>query len=84
MQKLARTTGKTVVLTRPQTTLEGAAELLLKHKIGGLPVVEDGQLVGIITTSDILQAFLDVMGHSARLPTTVTSESIPKGIGKRN
>ena len=38
MQKLARTTGKTVVLTRPQTTLEGAAELLLKHKIGGLPV----------------------------------------------
>ena len=48
----------------PQSTLEGAAQLLLKHKIGGLPVVENQKLVGIITTSDILQAFLDVMGAS--------------------
>ena len=51
-----------LVTVLPQTTLEEAALLLLKHKIGGLPVVEVGQLVGIITTSDILQAFLDVMG----------------------
>ncbi len=53
-----------LITVAPQTTLEEAAKLLLKHKIGGLPVVEDGQLVGIITTSDILQAFLDVMGAS--------------------
>ncbi len=46
----------------PQTTLEEAAQLLIKHKVGGLPVVEEGKLAGIITTSDILQAFLDVMG----------------------
>ena len=38
--------------------------MLLEHKIGGLPVVENKRLVGIITTSDILQAFLDVMGAS--------------------
>ncbi len=55
-----------LVTVLPKTTLEEAAELLLKHKIGGLPVVEDGQLVGIITTSDILQAFLDVMGVSEK------------------
>ncbi|OGP26259.1 MAG: hypothetical protein A2038_13250 [Deltaproteobacteria bacterium GWA2_57_13] len=48
----------------PQTTLEEAATLLLNHKIGGLPVLEEGRLVGIITTSDVLQAFLDVMGAS--------------------
>jgi len=53
-----------VVTVLPKTTLEEASQLLLKHKIGGLPVVEDGQLVGIITTSDILHAFLDVMGAS--------------------
>jgi len=53
-----------LVTVLPQTTLEEAAQLLLKHKIGGLPVVEEGQLVGIITTSDILHAFLDVMGAS--------------------
>jgi len=53
-----------VVTVLPKTTLEEASQLLLKHKIGGLPVVEDGRLVGIITTSDILHAFLDVMGAS--------------------
>ena len=48
----------------PRTTLEEAATLLLNHKIGGLPVLEEERLVGIITTSNILQAFLDVMGAS--------------------
>lgn len=48
----------------PATTLEAAAQLLLTRKIGGLPVVEQGRLVGMITTSDVLQAFLDVMGAS--------------------
>lgn len=53
-----------LVTVSPQTTIEQAAELLLKHKIGGLPVVEDGKLIGIITASDILKTFLEVMGAS--------------------
>jgi acetoin utilization protein AcuB len=48
----------------PGTTVEAAAQVLLKRKIGGLPVLEKNRLVGMITTSDILQAFLDVMGAS--------------------
>jgi hypothetical protein len=36
---------------------------MLSHKISGLPVTDAGKLVGI-TTSDILLAFLDVMGAS--------------------
>jgi CBS domain-containing protein len=32
-----------------------AAGLLRKHKVGGLPVMEDGRLVGIITEGDILR-----------------------------
>lgn len=48
----------------PATTLEEAAQILLERQIGGLPVVADGRLIGIITTSDILNAFLDVMGAS--------------------
>ncbi|HXV84706.1 MAG TPA: CBS and ACT domain-containing protein [Candidatus Binatia bacterium] len=55
----------------PVTTLEAAAQLLLKHKIGGLPVVENGHLVGIITISDVLQAFLDVMGASEETSTRI-------------
>jgi len=55
---------KKAITVTPATTVEAAAQLLLKQKIGGLPVVENGRVVGIITTTDILQAFLDVMGAS--------------------
>lgn len=48
----------------PETTLEEAAAILLDQKIGGLPVLDGNRLVGIITTSDILRSFLDVMGAS--------------------
>jgi len=34
-----------------------AARLLLVHKIGALPVVKEGELVGVITTTDILRTF---------------------------
>jgi CBS domain-containing protein len=45
----------------PQTSVEDAARLMLEHKIGGLPIVGNGELVGIISTSDILRAFLSVL-----------------------
>ncbi len=38
----------------PDTPISEAARLLVQHKIGGLPIVADGRLVGIITTSDLL------------------------------
>jgi acetoin utilization protein AcuB len=52
------------VTVTPGTTLEEAAQILLERQIGGLPVLAEGRLVGIITASDILEAFLDVMGAS--------------------
>jgi len=33
-----------------------------KHKIGGMPVVKNNKLTGIITETDILRAFIDMMG----------------------
>lgn len=48
----------------PPTMIEDVAQILLERQIGGLPVLADGQLVGIITTSDVMRAFLDVMGAS--------------------
>ena len=36
----------------PDATIEEAARLMLQHKIGGLPVVENGELVGMITETD--------------------------------
>lgn len=52
------------VSVSPTTTLEETAQIMLERQFGGLPVVDDGRLVGIITTSDIVNAFLDVMGAS--------------------
>ena len=52
------------VTVTPATTVEEAARIMLERQFGGLPVVADGRLVGIITVSDILTAFLDVMGAS--------------------
>lgn len=46
----------------PQADIETAAKLVYHYKIGGLPVVEKGRLVGIITTIDILRAFIEMMG----------------------
>jgi CBS domain-containing protein len=42
------------------TTVEEAARLMLRLKISAVPVVDDGKPVGILSTSDILKAFLDV------------------------
>lgn len=53
-----------VVTVTPATMLERATQLLLKHKVGGLPVMDDGKLVGIITTIDMLRAFSDRLGAS--------------------
>jgi CBS domain-containing protein len=39
----------------PQRPVADAARLMLKHKIGALPVVDAGRLVGIVTESDMLR-----------------------------
>ncbi len=57
---------KKVITCNPDTKIEEAALIMRDHKIGGLPVLEDRQLVGIITESDIFDAFLDILG--LRLP----------------
>jgi acetoin utilization protein AcuB len=46
---------RNVYTVTPTTSVGDAAKLMLDHKVGGLPVVEDGRLVGIITESDIFR-----------------------------
>src|SRR5688572_8118605 len=43
----------------PDATMEEAARLMLRHKIGGLPVVENGELVGMITETDICRLLIE-------------------------
>ena len=53
---------KEPITVRPEDDVEIAAQLIYKHKIGGMPVAEGGRLVGIITATDILRTFIDMMG----------------------
>jgi acetoin utilization protein AcuB len=46
----------------PEASIDEAARLIYKYKIGGLPVISQGKLVGIITITDILEAFIELMG----------------------
>lgn len=46
----------------PDDPLERAARVMLDHEVSGLPVLEGGQVVGIITESDIFVAFTRIMG----------------------
>lgn len=57
---------ETPLTVSPLTTVEEAVQLMLKHQISGLPVVENGKVAGIITTSDVLQAFLEMTGASTQ------------------
>jgi acetoin utilization protein AcuB len=49
-----------VITTTENTPIEEAAQLMLEHKIGCLPVMRDGKLVGIITESDIFRTFMEL------------------------
>lgn len=53
---------KDVVTVAEDTPVEDAARVMTDHKISGLPVVRDGQLVGIITETDLFQLFLELLG----------------------
>jgi acetoin utilization protein AcuB len=46
---------KRVLTVTPAALMLDAAEIMLEHKISGLPVVENHKLVGMITESDIFR-----------------------------
>lgn len=50
------------ITVNPQDTLEEVAVIMRKRKVGGIPVTENGYLVGIITESDLFEAFVEVLG----------------------
>lgn len=60
-----------VITIEADAPLVEAAKLMLQHKVSGLPVREDGQLVGIITESDIFRAI--IAGHVPLSTAVVTA-----------
>ena len=58
--RVAEIMTRDVITTTEDTPIEEAAQHMLEHKIGCLPVMRDGKLVGIITESDIFRTFMEL------------------------
>jgi acetoin utilization protein AcuB len=72
-----------VITVSPDHPLEEAARLMVEHKIGSLPVVEDGRLVGIITETDIFKQFVEILGGQAEaVRLTVMVSDMPGQLAK--
>lgn len=51
------------MVIRPDASARAAADLLRTYKFGSLPVIKDGQLVGIVTVSDVLNSFIHLLNQ---------------------
>jgi acetoin utilization protein AcuB len=69
-----------VITATEDMPIEEAAHLMLEHKIGCLPVMRDGKLVGIITESDIFRTFMELF--SARQKGLRVTLEIPDTAGQ--
>jgi len=58
---------RVVMVVPPEAPLERAAQILLRNRVGSLPVMADARLVGIITETDVLRAFV-ALCTAGRLP----------------
>jgi acetoin utilization protein AcuB len=71
---------KKVITVEKDIPIEEAARIMADKKIGGVPVMSDGKLVGIITETDLFKAFLELMG--ARQKGIRVTATIPEQPGE--
>ncbi len=53
---------KNVISINDDTPLEDAARIMADNRIGGMPVLHEGKMVGIITETDLFRVFLELLG----------------------
>lgn len=59
--KVADAMTRNVISVAPETQVQEAARLMLNHRIGALPVLQKGKLVAIITETDLLTSFVELV-----------------------
>ena len=62
-QKVQQVMTQDPITIDPDDTIRDAAELMLEYQISGLPVVENGRVVGVITESDIFRLVVKSWGE---------------------
>jgi CBS domain-containing protein len=57
--KIREVMSRDVIIVTPTTSIQEAAEIMADQKIGCLPIVDDGKLIGMVTETDLLSYFAD-------------------------
>lgn len=64
--KVSEVMTQDVITVTEYTPLEEAARIMVDNKIGGLPVMRDDKLIGIITETDLFKIFIELLGARER------------------
>lgn len=70
---------QTVITVSSNNYIETAAKIMRQNRVSGLPVVDNGELVGIITETDIFDALIDILGVNE--PHSRIDLYVPNGPG---
>ena len=62
--KVVEAMTRNVITVSPEARVQEAAKLMVTHRIGGLPVVKRGELRGIITETDLLNALVEIVDQA--------------------
>lgn len=73
--KVEKVMTRDVITVSEDTPLEEAARIMTDSKIGGLPVMRGGELVGIITETDLFKSLLELLG--GRRPGVRIAVAVP-------
>jgi len=71
---------KAVLTVTEETPIEEAARLMVDNKVGGLPVMKNDKMTGIITESDLFKVLLELMG--ARESGLRVTALVPEKLGE--
>lgn len=78
---VSRVMSKDVTTVDEDTPIETAARIMADRKIGGLPVLREGHVVGIITETDLFRIFTELLGARVKgLRLTVQTLDRPGGL----
>lgn len=66
-----------VPVAGPSTTIAELARLMVEHRVPGVPIVDDGRLIGIVTEADLIQreANVDVPSISTFLDAVIVADA---------